>query len=121
MNSTDNFLSSSSCFDQVVSILIRDLVIYTSLERGLKSLMWENIQSAGRDIINKIMMFFKIHPGLESKQEYRNCWIWFLQDQHEKKKKNRGKCIIPVEQGLIHHFLPDQNTTTVQMITNQSA
>jgi hypothetical protein len=75
MNSTDNFLSSSSCFDQVVSILIRDLVIYTSLERGLKSLMWENIQSAGRDIINKIMMFFKIHPGLESKQEYRNCWI----------------------------------------------
>jgi len=36
-------------------------------------------------------------------------------------KQDRGKCIIPVEQGLIHHFLPDQNTITVQKTLNQHA
>jgi hypothetical protein len=40
----------------------------------------------------------------------------------QEKEKDRGKCIIPVEQGLIlHHFLPDQNTITVQKTLNQYA
>ena len=70
INSRKNFVNSSSPFDQVVSIIIRDLVNYTSLERDLKSLLWEDLQSAGRNMINEVIMFFKIHPRLESKLEY---------------------------------------------------
>lgn len=67
INSRKNFINGSSPFDQVVSIIIRDLVSYTSLERDLKSLLWEDLQSAGRNMINEVIMFFKIHPRLESK------------------------------------------------------
>jgi hypothetical protein len=67
INSRKNFVNSSSPFDQVVSVIIRDLVSYTSLERDLKSLLWEDLQSAGRNMINEVIMFFKIHPRLESK------------------------------------------------------